>query len=86
MSLRAMGESSSTKKLIELMQQQITHQRSKWRIKGSRCKLKNDVFKNVERQKSLHMTKLEALLSAQDITNTIASTSFQGTSPKFCSV
>ena len=40
-------------------------------------------LKQLERQESLHKTQMEALLSAVDKTNTVASTSSQGATPSF---
>ena len=69
-------DGSSTEKLIELMQQQITSQK----------KMKNKerrFLKQLECQESLYKTQMEALLSAADKTNTDASTSLLGASPRF---
>ena len=40
-------------------------------------------LKQLERQESLHKAQMEALLSAVDKTNTVASTSLQGATPSF---
>ena len=72
-----MGDGSNIEKLIELMQQQITGQKEQMENQ-ERCFLKQ-----LERQESLHKAQMEALLSAVDKTNTVASTSLQGATPSF---
>ena len=46
---------------------------------------KRRFLKQLERRESLHKAQMEALLSAVDKTNTVASTSLQGATP-FCAV
>ena len=71
-------------KLIELMQQQITGQKKQMENQKEQMENQERCFlKQLERQESLHKAQMEALLSAVDKTNTVASTSLQGATPSF---
>ena len=82
---------SSMRKLIELKQQQITGQKEQ--VKNQKKQMENQkdqmgnqerrFLKQLERQESLYKAQMKALLWAVHKTNTVASTSFQGTTPSF---
>ena len=79
-----MGDGSNIEKLIELMQQQITGQKKQMENQKEQMENQERRFlKQLERQESLHKAQMEALLSAVDKTNTVASTSLQGATPSF---
>ena len=66
------------------MQQQITGQKEQ--MENHKEQMKNQerrFLKQLERQESLHKAQMEALLSAVDKSNTVASTSWQGATPSF---
>ena len=70
-------DGSNMKKLIELMQQQITGKKEQMENQELRF------LKQFERQKSLHQVQMEAFLSAVDKTNTVASNSLQDATLSF---
>ena len=78
-------------KLNELTQQQITGQKEqmenqKKQMQNQKKQMENQerrFLKQLERQESLHKAQMEALLSAGDKTNAVASTSLQGAISSF---
>ena len=60
-----------------VMQQQIMGQKEQMENQ------ERHFLKQLERQESLHKAQMEALLSAEDKTNTVAFTSLQGATPSF---
>ena len=79
-----MGDGSNIEKLIELMQKQITGQKKQMENQKEHMENQERRFlKQLERQESLHKAQMEALLSAVDKTNIVASTSLQGATSSF---